>query len=104
MLNEKIQKEMNDQVQRELESAYIYLSMAAYFDSVTLPGLAQWMKVQFQEEQAHALKFYDFIGDRGGRVMLQPIGQPRRDPFSDGQGFRFRVGKSFNDWRRAIED
>ena len=76
MLNEKIQKEMNDQLQRELESAYIYLSMAAYLDSVTLPGFAQWMKVQFQEEQAHALKFYDFIGDRGGRVMLQPIGQP----------------------------
>ena len=76
MLNEKIQQEMNNQVQRELESAYIYLSMAAYFDSVTLPGFAQWMKAQFQEEQAHALKFYDFIGDRGGRVMLQPIGQP----------------------------
>ena len=76
MLNEKIQKEMNNQLQRELESAYIYLSMAAYFDSLTLPGFAQWMKIQFQEEQAHGLKFYDFINDRGARVTLQPIGQP----------------------------
>ena len=76
MLNEKIQIEMNNQIQRELESAYIYLSMAAYFDSLTLPGFAQWMKIQFQEEQAHALKFYDFINDRGANVMLQPIGQP----------------------------
>lgn len=76
MFNQKVQDAMNDQIQRELESAYIYLSMAAYFDSVSLPGMAQWMKVQFQEEQFHATKFYDFIDDRGGRVVLQPIGQP----------------------------
>ncbi len=76
MLNEKIQAEMNDQIQREFESAYLYLSMAAYFDALNLPGFAQWMKMQFQEEQAHALKFYNFIYDRGGRVALQPLGQP----------------------------
>ena len=76
MFNKKIHNEMNDQIQRELESAYIYLSMAAYLDSANLPGMAQWMKMQFQEEQAHALKFYDYVIDRGGRVTLQPIGQP----------------------------
>ena len=76
MFNKKIHNEMNDQIQRELESAYIYLSMAAYLDSANLPGMAQWMKMQFQEEQAHALKYYDFVIDRGGRVTLQPIGQP----------------------------
>ncbi|MEW6716596.1 MAG: ferritin [Chloroflexota bacterium] len=76
MFNEKIQKETNDQIQREIESAHIYLSMAAYFDSTTLPGFAQWMKAQFQEELFHAFKFYDFVNDRGGRVALQPIGQP----------------------------
>ncbi len=76
MFNKKIHNEMNDQIQRELESAYIYLSMAAYLDSSNLPGMAQWMKMQFQEEQAHALKFYDYVNDRGGRVTLQPIGQP----------------------------
>ena len=76
MFNRKVQEAMNDQIQRELESAYIYLAMAAYFYSVNLPGFAHWMKVQFQEEQAHAFKFYDFVNDRGGRVILQALGQP----------------------------
>ena len=76
MLSSKVQDAMNDQIQRELESAYIYLSMAAYFDTANLPGFAHWMKVQFQEEQAHAFKFYDFVNDRGGQVLLQAIGQP----------------------------
>jgi len=76
MFSEKIHSAMNDQIQRELESAYIYLSMAAYFDSNNLPGFARWMKMQFQEEQAHAFKFYDFVYDRGGQVMLQALGQP----------------------------
>ncbi len=76
MFNKKIENEMNDQIQRELESAHIYLSMAAFFDANNLPGFAHWMKVQFQEEQAHAFKFYDFVNDRGGRVTLQPLGQP----------------------------
>lgn len=76
MLSKKLQDAMNDQIQRELESAYIYLSMAAYCDSINLPGFAHWMKAQFGEEQEHAMKFYDFIYDRGGRVVLQAIGQP----------------------------
>jgi len=76
MLNQKIQDAVNAQIKRELESAYIYLSMAAYFDSINLPGFAHWMKMQFQEEQAHAFKFYDYIYDRGGRVVLQAIDQP----------------------------
>ncbi len=76
MFSRKVQDVMNDQIQRELESAYIYLSMAAYFDSANLPGFAHWMRVQFQEEQAHAFKFYDFVNDRGGQVLLQAIGQP----------------------------
>jgi ferritin len=50
--------------------------MAAYFDSVNLPGFAQWMKMQFQEEQAHAFRFYDYVFDRGGQVILQALGQP----------------------------
>ena len=76
MFSKKIQDEMNTQIQRELEAAYIYLSMAAYFDSVNLPGAAHWMRAQYQEEVEHAMKFYDFIYDRGGRVLLQAIGQP----------------------------
>jgi len=76
MFNRKMQDAVNDQIQREFESANIYLSMAAYFDAINLPGFAQWMKMQFQEEQAHALKFYDYVYDRGGRVILQALGQP----------------------------
>ena len=76
MFNKNVQDEMNQQVQRELESAYIYLSMAAYFDAMNLPGFANWMRVQFQEEQAHAFKFFDYINDRGGRVVLEAINQP----------------------------
>ena len=75
-MNKKMLAEMNTQIQRELESAYIYLSMAAYFDASNLPGFAHWMKAQFQEEQAHAMKFFGFIIDRGGKVTLQAIGQP----------------------------
>ncbi len=76
MLKRKVQDAINDQIQRELESAYIYLSMAAYFDTANLSGFAHWMKAQFQEEQAHAFKFYDFVNDRGGQVILQAIGSP----------------------------
>ena len=76
MFNKNVQNEMNKQVQRELESAYIYLSMAAYFEAMNLPGFANWMRVQFQEEQAHAFKFFDYINDRGGRVVLEAINQP----------------------------
>jgi ferritin len=78
-MSKKMLQEMNDQIQREMESAYIYLSMAAYFDAKSLPGFAQWMKIQFQEEQIHAMKFYEYIIDRGGKVSLQPINQPPVD-------------------------
>ena len=67
---------MNEQIKNELHSAYIYLSMSAYFESTNLPGLANWMRTQEQEERMHAFKFYDFIHERGGRVILQDIDQP----------------------------
>jgi ferritin len=67
---------MNEQVKHELYSAYLYLSMSAYCESVNLPGFAHWLRVQVQEEMRHAMKFYDFINERGGRVVLQAIDQP----------------------------
>jgi ferritin len=76
MLDKTIQDAMNEQINNELFSAYQYLSMAAYCESMNLPGFAHWMRTQFQEETEHALKFYDFIQDRGGRVVLQAIDQP----------------------------
>jgi ferritin len=76
MLSEKIQKALNDQMNFETYSAYIYLSMAAYFDSIDLTGFSSWMKVQFQEEMFHASKFYSFVNERGERVRLGTIDAP----------------------------
>ena len=76
MLSKTIQDAMNEQIKNELYSAYLYLSMSAYCEAANLPGFAHWMRVQAQEEVAHAMKFYDFIYERGGRVVLQAIDQP----------------------------
>ena len=76
MLSKTIQDAMNEQIKNELYSAYLYLSMSAYCEAANLPGFAHWMRVQAQEEEAHAMKFYDFIYERGGRVVLQAIDQP----------------------------
>lgn len=75
-MNEKIFKALNDQLNSELYSAYLYLSMAAYFQSINLSGFANWMKVQAMEEEIHAMKFFDFINERGGRVDLSDIKKP----------------------------
>ncbi len=76
MLSKTVQDAMNDQIKNELYSSYQYLSMAAYCESVNLPGFANWMRTQSREETEHAMKFYDFILDRNGRVVLQAIDQP----------------------------
>jgi ferritin len=76
MLGKKLQDAMNEQIKNELYSAYLYLSMSAYCEAANLPGFAHWMRVQAQEEEAHAMKFYNFIHERGGRVALQAIDQP----------------------------
>ena len=76
MLNPKVEKAMNEQIRNELFSGYLYLSMSAYFETSNLPGFAHWMRLQAEEEQEHALKFFDFVHDRGGRVLLQAIEQP----------------------------
>jgi ferritin len=60
----------------ELYSAYLYLSMSAHFDAASLPGFARWTRLQAKEETEHAMKFYDFVLDRGGRVELMAIEKP----------------------------
>ncbi|GAG80296.1 unnamed protein product, partial [marine sediment metagenome] len=67
MLSEKMQDAINGQLNAELYSSYLYLSMNAYFKSINLDGFANWMHNQVQEELTHARKFYDFINQRGGR-------------------------------------
>jgi ferritin len=76
MLGKVIQDAINEQIKNEFYSAYQYLSMAAYCESVNLPGFAHWMRTQSQEEMEHAMKFYDFILARNGRVVLQAMDQP----------------------------
>lgn len=77
MLNKNVEAAINKQINAELYSAYLYLSMAAYFEAENLSGFANWMRVQFEEEQFHALKMFDFINERGGRVQLAPIEGPK---------------------------
>ena len=76
MLSEKMQNALNGQLNAELYSSYLYLSMNAYFKSVNLDGFANWMYYQAQEELEHSMKFYDFIIQRGGKVQLQQIEAP----------------------------
>jgi ferritin len=76
MLDDKMQEALNFQLNRELYSAYLYLSMGAYFEDQDLPGFGNWMRVQAQEELAHAMKFYNYIVQRGGRVLLADIEAP----------------------------
>ena len=76
MLSDKIQQALNGQMNAELYSSYLYLSMNAYFKSVNLDGFANWMYYQAQEELEHSMKFYDFIIQRGGTIQLQQIDAP----------------------------
>jgi ferritin len=73
MLNKKVEEAMNDQLQKELQSAYVYLGMSAFCESQSLPGFAQWLRSQFDEEQQHALRFYNFIIDREGHIELRRL-------------------------------
>ena len=75
-LSKKMQDALNEQIKEEMASAYIYLSMAAYCESINLPGFASWMRAQSNEEMEHAMKFYGFIHERGGRVVFETLEQP----------------------------
>lgn len=77
MLSKTMQDALNEQINKEYFSAYLYLSMSAYFESVNLPGSAKWMRAQYDEERAHALKLFDYVNDRGGRVTLKAIDAPQ---------------------------
>lgn len=83
-MEKKLVQALNEQLKNEFYSSYIYLSMAAYFEAGNLPGFAHWMKVQAKEEFGHGMKFFEFINDRGARVLLQEIEQPPAD-FSSAQ-------------------
>ena len=79
MISNSLQKNINEQINKELYSAYLYLSMSAYFENKNLPGFAKWMHVQAEEEYGHAMKFFDHLVDRGGKVELKAIAGPQAD-------------------------
>ncbi|HIJ78402.1 MAG: ferritin [Desulfobulbaceae bacterium] len=76
MLSKKMEKAINEQINAEFYSSYMYLSMSTYFDSSGLPGAAQWMRAQAEEEWFHGMKLLNFVNERGGRVSLKAIDQP----------------------------
>ncbi len=76
MISKTIEKAVNDQINKELFSAYLYLSMSSWCESANLPGAAKWLRQQAKEEVAHGLKFFDFLVDREGRVILAAIEKP----------------------------
>jgi ferritin len=79
MLTDKVQEALNNQFNAELYSSYLYLSMHSYFKSINLDGFANWMYQQAKEELAHAMKFYEFINQRGGRGRTAAIAEPPAD-------------------------
>lgn len=78
-LEQKIQKAMNEQINKELFSSYLYLSMSAWCESEGYPGCAKWLGVQSEEEKQHAMKIYRFVHERGGKVELETIDKPKAE-------------------------
>ena len=77
MLSKNMEAAINEQIKWEFFSGYLYLSMAAYFTDLGLPGFARWMEAQYQEEFFHALKMYKYVLESGGKVLLQAIDEPK---------------------------
>lgn len=79
MIKQRVADAINQQINAELYSAYLYLSMAAYFEGENLSGFANWMRVQFEEEQFHGLKLFNYLHERGGKVTLEAIEAPKTE-------------------------
>lgn len=79
VLDREIEEAINKQLNAEIASGYLYLSMAAYFESVDLPGFANWNRVHAQEELSHGMKFYDYLVSRGARVNLKEVEGPQTE-------------------------
>ena len=77
MISKEIQDALNEQIKNEYFSSYTYLSMAAYCESINMGGFANWMRLQSHEELGHAMRLFDYVLNRDGRVVLQTIGKPQ---------------------------
>jgi len=102
MINSKVEGALNDQVRKEFYSFYLYLSMAAHFESMNLKGFAHWMKIQANEETKHAMKIYEHIIQRGGKIVLQQIDAPpstwksAKEMFAEAYQHEQKVTESIN--------
>ena len=109
-MNAKLAKAINEQIVKELYSSYLYLSMASYFASHGLDGFNHWMQMQAQEELIHAMIFFNFMNDRGNRVILGAIDKPDADFESVADVFRKtlaheqKVTKSINNLYKIAEE
>jgi ferritin len=88
MLKKIMETALNKQINRELYSAYLYLSMAAWFESINMKGFAHWLRIQFREEQTHAMLIYDYVIAKGGTVTLTAIDAPKTKWKSAGDAFK----------------
>ncbi len=102
MLSKAVQEAMNDQINKEWYSSLLYLSMAAHFEQANLPGFAHWMRLQAEEERVHAMKLYDHLIERSGRVILKAIEAPTTEwkssleAFKEAQAHEGKVTASIN--------
>ncbi|MEJ5169830.1 MAG: ferritin [Fimbriimonadales bacterium] len=111
MISKKLEKAVNEQIQKETYSAYLYLAMAAYFAAQNLDGFANWFYVQNQEETYHAMKLHRYLIERGGEVELMEIEKPPKDFESPLKAFRAAleherfITKSINElYQKAIDE
>ena len=108
-LNPKLTKLLNEQINNEMSSSYVYLAMAAWFERTPYAGFAQWMFAQSREETMHALKFYQYLVDRDAKVELQPIDKPKMDYKSVMDAFQYslkqeeKVTQQINDLYEVAE-
>jgi len=102
MINSKVEGALNDQIRKEFYSSYLYLSMSAHFASLSLKGFAHWMKIQANEETKHAMKIYEHLSERGGKIILQQIDAPPsewksvKEMFSEAYQHEQKVTESIN--------
>jgi ferritin len=92
VISQKLQDAINDQIQAELASEYLYLSMAAYSESVNFKGFAGWLRAQADEERGHALRFAKYLTDRGARVFIKGVEQPPQEFGTPLQTFEHVLG------------
>jgi ferritin len=110
MLKANVQDALNKQLNAELASSYLYLSMAAWFEEKNFRGMGHWMRTQAQEEHGHAMKIYGYIIDRGGRVVLGQINAPKNEwdciseAFQDSYNHETQVTRAIHDLTKLAMD